>query len=131
MEDLNVKGMMSNHNLSRAVQELSLYRFKYILKYKAEWYGRVIIEIDRFFPSSKLCNNCGDKKEDLKLSDRVYKCSCGYENDRDLNASLNILKEGLRIYNEQIPTRSGGLTPLESSGYTLVELGNKNLVNFS
>ena len=77
MEDLNVKGMMSNHNLARAVQELSLYRFKSILKYKAEWYGRVIIEIDRFFPSSKLCNNCGNKKEDLKLSDRVYKCSCG------------------------------------------------------
>lgn len=131
MEDLNVKGMMSNHNLARAVQELSLYRFKSILKYKAEWYGRVIIEIDRFFPSSKLCNNCGNKKEDLKLSDRVYKCSCGYENDRDLNASLNILKEGLRIYNEQIPTRSGELTPLESSGHTLVELGNKNLVNLS
>ena len=110
---------------------MSLYRFKSILKYKAEWYGRVIIEIDRFFPSSKLCNNCGNKKEDLKLSDRVYKCSCGYENDRDLNASLNILKEGLRIYNEQIPTRSGELTPLESSGHTLVELGNKNLVNLS
>jgi len=73
------------------------------------------VEIDRFFPSSKNCNNCGNKKSDLKLSDRTYKCvSCGYENDRDVNAALNILDEGLKILNNIIPTRSGELTPLES-----------------
>jgi len=142
MEDLNVKGMMKNHCLARSIQELSLNKFKEIIKYKAEWYNRDVIEVDRFFPSSKNCNNCGNKKNDLKLSDRIYKCvPCGYENDRDLNAALNILDEGLRIMNNKmdesldshikIPTRSGELTPLESSGYTLGELGNKNLVNFS
>ncbi len=132
MEDLNVKGMMKNHCLAKSIQELSLYRFKSILKYKAKWYDRDIVEIDRFFPSSKKCNNCGNKKSDLKLSDRTYKCvSCGYENDRDLNAAMNILDEGLRIYNENIPTRSGESTPLESSGYTLDELGNKNLHSFT
>jgi len=115
MEDLNVKGMMRNHKLAKSIQELSLYRFKSILKYKAEWYGRNTVEIDRFFPSSKNCNNCGNKKSDLKLSDRTYKCvSCGYENDRDVNAALNILDEGLKILNNIIPTRSGELTPLES-----------------
>ncbi len=114
MEDLNVKGMMKNHKLAKSIQELSLHKFKTILKYKAEWYGREIIEIDRFFPSSKNCNNCGHKKTDLTLNDRVYVCTeCGYENDRDINAAMNILDEGLRIYKEQIPTRSGELTPLE------------------
>lgn len=131
-EDLNVSGMMKNHKLAKSIQELSLYRFKEMLRYKAEWYGRSIVEINRFFPSSKNCNSCGNKKNDLKLSDRTYKCvSCGYENDRDLNAAMNILDEGLRIYNENIPTRSGELTPLESSGYTLDELGNKNLHSFT
>ena len=116
IEDLNASGMMKNHCLAKSIQELSLYRFKQILKYKAECYGRTIIEIDRFFPSSKNCNNCGSKKDDLKLSDRTYKCiSCGYECDRDLNAAMNILNEGLRILNNIIPTRSGELTPLESN----------------
>lgn len=115
MEDLNVEGMMKNHNLAKSIQELSLSKFKLILKYKAEWYGREIIEIDRFFPSSKNCNNCGHKKSDLTLNDRVYKCDeCGYENDRDINAALNILDEGLRIRKEKIPTRSGEFKPLET-----------------
>lgn len=132
MEDLNVKGMMKNHCLAKSIQELSLHKFKSILKYKAEWYGRDIVEIDRFFPSSKNCNNCGNKKNDLKLSDRTYKCvSCGYENDRDINAALNIKDEGLRIYNKLVPICSGELTPLETSGYTVDELGNKNLVRNS
>lgn len=98
MEDLNVKGMMQNKHLSKSIQELSLFRFKEILKYKSEWYDRDIIEIDRFYPSSKKCNCCGYINKNLKLSDRTYDCpSCGSSVDRDLNAALNIRDEGLKI----------------------------------
>lgn len=115
-EDLNVKGMMMNHCIARSVQELSISRFVSMLEYKSLWYDRDFIQVDRYFPSSKNCNECGNKKKDLKLSHRTYKCTqCGYENDRDLNAALNILDEGLRVYKEKIPVRSGKLTPLESS----------------
>lgn len=101
MEDLSVKGMMKNHKLARSIQELSLYKFKSILKYKAEWYGRDIVEIDRWFPSSKQCNKCGWKKVDLKLSDREWTCeSCGTHHDRDHNSANNINDEGLRVFNE-------------------------------
>jgi putative transposase len=98
MEDLNVKGMLKNHNLAKSIQELSLYEFKDKLKYKSEWYGRDIIEIDRFFPSSKLCSCCGHKYRDLKLSQREWVCSsCGTKHDRDINAAINIENEGRRI----------------------------------
>ena len=100
MEDLNVSGMMKNHKLAKSIQELSLYRFKSILKYKAEWYNRDIIEIDRYFPSSKLCNVCNYKNSDLALKDRTWICPvCGTNHDRDYNAALNIKKEGLKILN--------------------------------
>jgi putative transposase len=115
IEDLNVKGMIKNHNLAKSIQELSLYRFKEMLRYKAEWYGNHIVEIDRFFPSSKLCNNCGYKNNDLKLNHREWLCpECGTNHDRDLNAAINILNEGKRLYKEIIPIRCGELTPLES-----------------
>jgi putative transposase len=130
MEDLNVSGMMKNHKLARSIQELSLYRFETILKYKAIWYGRDIINIDRFYPSSKTCSDCGFINHELKLSDRDWVCKdCGVLHDRDLNASINIENEGLKIYlelnNKKIPIRDGKLTPLESSDYMLVELGSK------
>ena len=115
IEDLNVKGMMKNHNLAKSIQELSLYDFKSKLLYKANWYGRTVVEIDRFFASSKLCNCCGYKNTELKLSDREWKChSCNTIHDRDLNAAINIKKEGERILNTKIPIRCGELTPLES-----------------
>lgn len=124
IEDLNVKGMMKNHNLARSIQELSLYRFKEMLKYKAEWYDRHVIEIDRFYPSSKLCGNCGYKNVNLRLKDREWTCSsCGIKHDRDKNAAINILNEGKRLYKDIVPTRCGELTPLDSSGDTLGELG--------
>ena len=98
MENLNVSGMLKNHNLAKAIQELSLNKFKTILKYKAEWCGRDIIQIDRFYPSSKLCSNCGYKNNDLTLDVRQWTChECKTNHDRDLNASKNILKEGLKI----------------------------------
>lgn len=98
MEDLNVSGMMKNHKLAKSIQELSLYKFKFILKYKAEWYNRDIIEIDRYYPSSKLCNVCNYKNNDLSLSDRLWVCpQCGTNHDRDRNAALNIKNEGLKI----------------------------------
>lgn len=113
IEDLNVKGMMKNHNLARSIQELSIHRFKEMLRYKAEWYGRDVVEIDRFYPSSKLCSNCGHKNTELKLSDREWTCSsCGTKHDRDFNAAKNIKKEGERIIN--IGLSSPELTPLES-----------------
>ena len=98
METLKVSNMLKNHHLARSIQELSLYRFKQILKYKADWYGRKVVEIGQFFPSSKLCNHCGTKNEELKLHNRNWACSnCGQQNDRDLNAAKNILEEGIRI----------------------------------
>jgi putative transposase len=77
---------------------LSINRFKNILEYKANWYGRDIIEIDRFYPSSKLCNCCGYKNNDLTLKEREWICpDCGTKHNRDYNAAINIKKEGQRI----------------------------------
>jgi len=114
IEDLNVKGMLKNHKLAGSIQELSLYRFKEILKYKALWYGREVIEVDKWFPSSKLCSGCGYKNQGLSLKDRSWICpECGLVHDRDLNAALNIKKEGIRIKNK-IGMSLPELTPLES-----------------
>jgi len=99
MENLNVSGMMKNHKLAKSIQELSLYRFKQILVYKADWSDdRQVIEIDRYFPSSKLCNVCNYKNNDLSLSDRQWICpQCGTNHNRDHNAALNIKNEGIKI----------------------------------
>lgn len=97
-ETLNIQGMMKNHNLAKSIQELSASRFKTICSYKALWYGRDIISIDRFYPSSKLCECCGFKNDNLTLKDRTWVCpSCSVEHDRDLNAAHNIRNEGLRL----------------------------------
>ena len=91
IEDLNVSGMMKNKHLSKAVQEQKFYEFRRQIEYKAKWNNIPVIIADRFFPSSKLCSNCGNKKQDFKLKDRIYKCSCcGIEINRDYNASLNL-----------------------------------------
>jgi putative transposase len=98
VEDLNVKGMMSNHKLAKAIATTGWGEFLRQLTYKSEWYGRTVVVIDRFFPSSKTCNNCGYIKEDLSLKDREWECeSCKVHIDRDLNASLNILQQGLNM----------------------------------
>jgi len=112
IENLNVKGMLKNRRLARSIQELSLNRFKEILKYKASWYGRDVIEVDRWYPSSKLCNCCGYKNNDLTLKDRTWICpECNSVLDRDLNAAINIKNEGTRI---KIGMSLPELTPLES-----------------
>lgn len=98
MEDLNVKGMLRNHKLAESIQEMNFGEFKRMLEYKANWYNRKIVYVDRFYPSSKTCHNCGYINKQLKLSDRQWVCpQCGEVIDRDYNAALNILDEGLRI----------------------------------
>ena len=96
IEDLNVSGMMKNEHLSKAIQQQKLYEFRRQLEYKCKWNNIELRIVDRFYPSSKLCHNCGQIKSDLKLSDRIYKCDCGYEEDRDYNASLNL--RDVKIY---------------------------------
>ena len=90
LEDLNVKGMMKNRHLSKAVASQKFYEFKVKLQAKCNENGIELRVADRWYPSSKLCHRCGSIKKDLKLSDRIYKCSCGYIEDRDFNAALNL-----------------------------------------
>ena len=98
LEDLNVTGMMKNKHLAKAIQEQSFYEFKRIISYKANWNNIKIIEVPRFYPSSKTCSKCGSIKKDLKLSDRKYIClECGCVIDRDYNASINLMKYGQSI----------------------------------
>ena len=98
MEDLNVKGMLKNHKLAKAIQEVGFYKFKETLFNKALVNGKQVVFINRFYPSSKTCSVCGYKKQDLRLSDREWVCpKCGTKHDRDINAAVNILLEGQRI----------------------------------
>ena len=90
MEDLNVKGMMKNRHLAKAVASQKFYEFRMKLKVKCEENGIELRVVDRFYPSSKKCHYCGRTKKNLKLSDRIYQCDCGYVEDRDFNASLNL-----------------------------------------
>lgn len=90
MEDLNVSGMTKNHKLAKAICDVNMREFRRQIEYKATWAGVEVRYVDRFFPSSKMCSSCGNVKKDLKLSDRTYRCSCGLELDRDLNASYNL-----------------------------------------
>ena len=123
MEDLNVKGMMKNHNLAESIQEMNFGEFKNLLTYKCLQYERQLVFIDKFYPSSKTCHCCGYVNKSLKLSDRQWVCpECGSLIERDYNAALNILDEGIRIIG------------LSSPEFTLVDyptmddrLGNKEL----
>ena len=90
IEDLNVSGMMKNRHLSKAVASQKFYEFRNRLKAKCNDNGIELRVADRFYPSSKLCHCCGQIKKDLKISDRIYRCACGYVEDRDINASLNL-----------------------------------------
>ena len=104
LEDLSVKGRERNKKLAKSVTDASFSKFVNMLEYKAEWYGRRIIKVDRFYPSTQLCSGCGYRNESVKelkgLKVREWICpECGEVHDRDLNAARNILKEGLKILN--------------------------------
>lgn len=98
MEDLNVRGMLKNRKLAKSVADVSFFEFVRQITYKAEWHDRQLIQVDRWYPSSKTCNSCGFVNQDLTLSDRNWACpSCKKMLDRDRNAAMNILQEGQRL----------------------------------
>lgn len=98
MEDLNIVGMMKNKHLAKHIQQSKFYMFKRVISYKAEHYNISLVNINRFYPSSKTCSACGWINKQLQLKDRIFKCKCcGLILDRDYNASINIRNEGLRL----------------------------------
>jgi len=101
LENLNIKGMIKNHKLAKHIADASWGKFIDLLTYKAEWNEKTIVHIDRFFPSSKSCNKCGYINQNLTLNTRMWTCPhCREKLDRDINASINILKEGLKIHRQ-------------------------------
>lgn len=100
VEDLNLKGMAGGLHLGKGVHDNGYGLFLSMLEYKLEERGKYLIKADRYFASSKICSVCGNKKEELSLSDRIYYCECGNRMDRDVNAAVNIMKEGKRIFAE-------------------------------
>lgn len=112
IEDLNVKGLVKNRKLAKAISDSSWSAFTTMLAYKAEWYGKQVVKIDRWFPSSKTCSNCNHllNKAELPLSVRTWSCpSCLQQNDRDLNASINILHQGLLLVKHSKTVGATGL----------------------
>lgn len=116
LESLNVKGMMANRKLSKSIWDCSWAELVRQIEYKSEWYGRTVLRLDRFFPSSKTCNVCGCIKEDMTLEDREWDCPCGQHHDRDFNASQVILKQGLNMLNVGDASASPRISTVGTTG---------------
>lgn len=97
IEDLSVRNMVRNHSLARSISDASWSQFRSMLEYKADWYGRTVVAIDRFYPSSKSCSTCGWIADKLPLDIRAWTCPCGAVHDRDINAAKNIRAVGLAV----------------------------------
>ena len=97
IEDLTVHNMVRNHTLARAISDAAWRQFRTLLEYKADWHGRNLVVVDRWFPSSKLCSTCGALAQRMPLDVRTWTCRCGSVHDRDVNAARNILAEGLSV----------------------------------
>ncbi|MCX4647959.1 MULTISPECIES: RNA-guided endonuclease TnpB family protein [unclassified Streptomyces] len=97
IEDLTVRNMVKNRKLARAISDAAWSDFRSMLEYKAAWYGREVIAVDRFFPSSKLCSHCGTLQGTMPLNVRTWTCDCGTTHDRDVNAARNLLAAGLAV----------------------------------
>ena len=99
IEDLQVSNMLKNHNLAKAISEVSWSQFRKMLKYKAKWYGKQVVPVSKKFPSSQLCSSCGYRNKDVKtLVLRNWDCpTCGSQHDREMNASRNLEKKAIRL----------------------------------
>ncbi|MGY1946679.1 RNA-guided endonuclease InsQ/TnpB family protein [Nocardia asiatica] len=97
IEDLSVRNMVRNRSLARAISDASWSQFRTMLEYKADWYGRTVVAIDRFYPSSKTCSTCGRINDEMPLQVREWTCPCGTSHDRDVNAAKNIRAAGLAV----------------------------------
>ncbi|MFI2064293.1 RNA-guided endonuclease InsQ/TnpB family protein [Streptomyces mirabilis] len=97
IEDLTVRNMVKNHRLARSISDAAWSEFRSMLEYKAQWYGREVIAVDRWFPSSKLCSACGTLQDTMPLNVRTWTCDCGITHDRDVNAAHNLLAAGLAV----------------------------------
>lgn len=95
VEDLTVTNLVKNHTLARAISDASWRELRSMLEYKAQWYGRTVVAVDRWFPSSRLCSGCGALREKMPLNIRAWECACGVFHDRDVNAAKNVLAAGL------------------------------------
>jgi IS605 OrfB family transposase len=128
VEDLAVKNMMKNHKLAKSISDVGWSQFIGFLTYKADWYGKNILTIGRFEPSSKMCS-CGKINQNLKLSDRIWSCPCGQTHDRDTLAANNIKKFGLITYDKKfgesqnIGREPSEFKPLEN----LASVGNRKV----
>jgi putative transposase len=108
IEDLNIRGMLKNRRISRAISDAALSEKRRQIEYKAKMSGRIVVAVSRWFPSSKKCNNCGEINSGLKLSQRQWQCACGTMNHRDGNAAMNIRDEAIKILIKNSPEYSHG-----------------------
>ena len=115
IEDLNVRNMVRNHHLSRSISDAAWRQMRGMLEYKCEWYGRDLVVIDRWYPSSRTCSGCGHDAGPLPLNVREWACvNCGTRHDRDINAAQNIRAAGLAVLACGGGVRRAGATPARS-----------------